>query len=273
MRLVNRKPSRGVRVLLGALPFVVALAIYMVGSHLRLSENPDDKLLPSLTSMGQAFFRLAFEEDPRSGDFILWTDTAISLWRIGTGMTISFLLALVLGVAIGFLPIVRATLAPFVAAFSLIPPITVLPILFIVAGLDEASKIALIVIGTAPVMIRAVAQSVTELPDELIVKAQTLGASTWQMVVRVVLPLAFPRLITATRLALVPGWIFLISAEAIASTSGLGYRIFLVRRFLAMDVILPYVLWITLIAWIIDRLLDLASRRAFPWAHTQGGAL
>jgi NitT/TauT family transport system permease protein len=273
MRLVNRKPSRSQRVLFGALPFVVVLAIYLIASHIRLAENPDDKLLPSLASMGQAFVRLAFEEDPRSGDYILWADTAISLARIGAGMAISVLLAVTLGIAIGFLPLVRATLAPFVAAFSLIPPITVLPILFIIAGLDEASKIALIVIGTAPVMIRATAQAVAEIPEELIVKAQTLGASTWQMIVRVVLPISCPRLITATRLALVPGWIFLISAEAIASTSGLGYRIFLVRRFLAMDVILPYVLWITLIAWIVDRLLDLLSRRAFPWANAKGGGL
>jgi NitT/TauT family transport system permease protein len=273
MRFVNRKPSRALAVFLGALPFVAVLALYMTGSQLRLAENPDDKLLPSLTGMAQAFLRLAFEEDPRSGDYILWADTAISLWRIGTGMAISVMLALVLGVIIGFLPLLRATLAPFVAAFSLVPPITVLPILFIVVGLDEASKIALIVIGTAPVMIRAVAQAVAEIPEELIVKAQTLGASTWQMILRVVLPLTFPRLITATRLALVPGWIFLISAEAIASTSGLGYRIFLVRRFLAMDVILPYVLWITLIAWIADRLLDALSRKAFPWANAKGAGL
>ena len=57
------------------------------------------------------------------------------------------------------------------------------------------------------------------------------------------------------RLGLVPAWIFLISAEAIASTGGLGYRIFLVRRYLAMDVIIPYVAWITLLAYSLDRML------------------
>ncbi len=93
------------------------------------------------------------------------------------------------------------------------------------------------------------------------------------MVTRVVLPQVLPNLITALRLGLVPAWIFLISAEAIASTSGLGYRIFLVRRYLAMDVILPYVVWITLLAFIIDRLLLIFSRRAFPWHHMGGQAL
>jgi NitT/TauT family transport system permease protein len=68
------------------------------------------------------------------------------------------------------------------------------------------------------------------------------------------------------RLALGPAWLFLIAAEAIASTDGLGYRIFLVRRYLAMDVILVYVAWITVLAFLLDRLLAAASRRLYPWA-------
>jgi len=93
------------------------------------------------------------------------------------------------------------------------------------------------------------------------------------MILRVVLPQVWPRLVTIVRLALVPAWIFLISAEAIASTGGLGYRIFLVRRYLAMDVILPYVAWITLIAFVLDRVLLVGSRRLFAWAHLKGGDL
>ena len=81
-----------------------------------------------------------------------------------------------------------------------------------------------------------------------------------------VLPQLLPRLLSGLRLSLGPAWLFLIAAEAIASTEGLGYRIFLVRRFLAMDVILPYVAWITLLAFHMDRLLAAASRRLFPWA-------
>jgi NitT/TauT family transport system permease protein len=88
-----------------------------------------------------------------------------------------------------------------------------------------------------------------------------------------VLPQIWPRLITAMRLGLVPAWIFLISAEAIASTGGLGYRIFLVRRYLAMDLIIPYVIWITFLAYSIDRLLYLFSRRVFRWAHLEGESL
>ncbi|MDU6672829.1 MAG: ABC transporter permease, partial [Bradyrhizobium sp.] len=69
------------------------------------------------------------------------------------------------------------------------------------------------------------------------------------------------------RLMIGPAFLFLISAEAIASDVGLGYRIFLVRRYLSMDVILPYVVWITLLAYIFDYALIWFGQRAFPWAY------
>ncbi|HCP03143.1 MAG TPA: lipid kinase, partial [Pseudomonas sp.] len=88
--------------------------------------------------------------------------------------------------------------------------------------------------------------------SEQLVKAQTLGANTSQIMVRVLLPQLMPKLIDAVRLSLGAGWLFLIAAEAIAATDGLGYRIFLVRRYMSMDVILPYVAWITLLAFLFD---------------------
>lgn len=265
MRIINRIPTRGQTIFLAALPFIALIMTYGIGSNIRLSENPADKVLPSLSQMAATMREYVLVPDKRTGEYMLWSDTYISLWRLWIGLGLAVLVALVAGVLMGFIPYIRALLSSFVAAFSLIPPITVLPILFIVVGLEELSKISLIFIGTAPLMLRAVALAVDDIPIEMIVKAQTLGASTWQMLTRVVLPQVLPKLIIATRFALIPAWIFLISAEAIAATGGLGYRIFLVRRFLAMDVILPYVAWITLLAWLMDTALTKLQRRAFPW--------
>ena len=273
MRITNRIPTRPVAILIGLLPFIGVISAYAVASHIRRLDNPADKLLPSLDQMAATFWRMAFVPDRRSGDLLLWGDTLDSLLRLGLGMGVSTALALFIGVAIGFIPYVRAGLAPFIASFSLIPPITILPILFIMFGLGELSKVMLIVVGTAPVMIRSLSQAVMDIPREMIIKAETLGAGVRQMIARVVVPQVLPKLITAIRLGLVPAWIFLISAEAIASTSGLGYRIFLVRRYLAMDVILSYVLWITLLAFLIDRALLLISRRLFAWNHLEGESL
>jgi NitT/TauT family transport system permease protein len=171
------------------------------------------------------------------------------------------------GLAIGAVPYVRSILAPFIGALSMIPPLAILPILFIVLGLGEVAKIALIVIGITPVVVRDLALRAGELPQEQLIKAQTLGASSWLLSTRVILPQLWPRLIDAVRLQLGCAWLFLIAAEAIASTEGLGYRIFLVRRYLAMDVIIPYVVWITLLAFSMDWGLRVMRARLFPWAE------
>jgi NitT/TauT family transport system permease protein len=265
-RLVNQRPTRGGMLVLSLMPFVLLIAAYLAASSARLSANPGDKLLPSPATLAATIHRYAVDEDERTGDVLLWTDTFASLKRLLVALGVSALLGVTFGVAIGVIPYLRATLAPFVAALSLIPPLAILPILFIVAGLGELAKVLLIIIGIAPVIVRDLAFRTQELPPEQMIKAQTLGASTWQLILRVVLPQTWPRLIDALRLSLGAAWLFLIASEAIASTDGLGYRIFLVRRYLAMDVILPYVAWITLLAYTMDALLRLLRSKAFPWA-------
>lgn len=265
MRLINRRPGRPAWLMLAVLPFALLLFLYLTGSAQRLAENPRDKLLPSMGQMAEAVQRMAFEPDKRSGDYLLWTDTAASLKRLGLGLGIAALAGLCLGILSGALPVFGAGLSPLLTVLSMVPPLAILPILFIVFGLDELSKVMLIVIGIAPVIARDLEQQARQIPAELLIKAQTLGANTWTLILRVVLPQLLPRLLIALRLALGSAWLFLIAAEAIASTDGLGYRIFLVRRYLAMDVILPYVAWITLLAWAMDYALRRLSRAAFPW--------
>jgi NitT/TauT family transport system permease protein len=268
-RLINQHPGRGASLALGVLPFVALLFIYVIASQMRLAENAGDKLLPSLSTIADTFHGYAFEEDVRSGKLLFWADTWASLKRIGSALLISAALAMVLATGIGVVPRLRALVSPMLSTVAMIPPLAILPVLFIVLGLEETSKIALIVIGIAPCVARDLALRVGELPKEQIVKAQTLGASTWQLVLRVVLPQLWPRLIDAMRLSMGSAWLFLIAAEAIASTEGLGYRIFLVRRYLAMDVILPYVVWITLLAVFADLGLRWLRARAFRWAEPE----
>jgi NitT/TauT family transport system permease protein len=264
---MNIAPGRAGRLFLAALPFVLIAVLYVAGSTERRAANPNDKLLPPVSEMVDAFYRSAFVPDRRTGEVVLWTDTAASLKRLLLGVGISTLAALCLGVAIGILPLANGLLGPFVGVLSMIPPMAVLPILFIVFGLGEVSKVVLIVFGIAPYMVRDLVLAVGGIPTEQLVKAQTLGGNTWQIAIRVVLPQILPRLVEAVRLSIGPAFLFLIAAEAIAAESGLGYRIFLLRRYLAMDTILPYVVWITLLAFLFDWLLAVLSRKAFPWAH------
>jgi NitT/TauT family transport system permease protein len=266
MRLINRQPGTVARAVLVALPFIVVFLAYVTASQIRLAENPSDRLLPAPATIAETAVRLFTEPDRRSGEILLWQDTSASLLRLFLGVSVSAALATILGLMIGLLPHVRAALAGFVAVVSMIPPLAILPILFIVFGLGELSKVVLIIVGILPFLIRDLSQRTIEIPHEMIVKAETLGASSWVIAIRVALPQILPRLIQAVRLSLGPAWLFLIAAEAIASDKGLGYRIFLVRRYLAMDVILTYVMWITALAFVMDLGLRWLGRRAFPWS-------
>ena len=268
-RAMNVVPPRGGRILLAMLPFFLIAIIYVIGSAERRAANPNDKLLPPVAEMAATTKRLAAEPDRRSGEYVLWVDTAASLRRLALGLGISALVGLSIGLTIGLLPVAGAGFGTLVAVLSMIPPMAMLPILFIVFGLGELSKVMLIIIGVTPTLIRDLSLEVSSMPREQLIKAQTLGASTWQVAIRVVLPQIMPRLLKCLRLMIGPAFLFLISAEAIASDVGLGYRIFLVRRYLSMDVILPYVAWITLLAYLFDLALVSIGRRAFPWAYVQ----
>jgi NitT/TauT family transport system permease protein len=270
MRWVNVRPSRRTGWLLGAVPLLLLLLAYLIASASRHAVNPADKVLPTPAAMFAAMRTMMADADPLTGKLIFWADTFASLERLGIALAICTLSALLVGMVLGVLPAARATFGALVTTIAVIPPIALLPILFIVFGLGETAKVALIVIGITPFLIRDLADHITALPREQMIKAQTLGASSWQLALRVALPQALPRLIAGVRLSLGPAWVYLISAEAIASDIGLGYRIFLVRRYLSMDIIIPYVIWISLLAIVMDVALAQLSRRAFGWAHEAG---
>ena len=264
-KLINLRPEPRWAWLVGLLPFLLILIIYILGSEARLAENPSDKLLPSFEKMGNTMHRMIFEPSKRSGEYLFWADTFSSLTRLGIGVFSAALLGLMIGLLSGALPLVGANISPLLTVVSLVPPLALLPILFIVFGLGELSKIVLIMIGITPIIARDIERQTREIPREQLIKAQTLGANSSQIIWSVLLPQLMPKLIDSVRLTMGTAWLFLIAAEAVASTDGLGYRIFLVRRYLSMDVILPYVAWITVLAFFFDVSLAWLSRKLFPW--------
>ena len=111
MRHINRHPTRGMRLTLVLLPFVILLAAYFLGSAVRLEANPQDKLLPGMQQMLDAMSRMAFTPDKRSGDYLFWMDTLVSLARLLTGLAIASLIGLCLGITAGVFPMWRCSLS------------------------------------------------------------------------------------------------------------------------------------------------------------------
>lgn len=258
-------PSFLFKIIFGLFPFIIILVLYFYNSHLRLLENPSDKILPSLNQMIEAVQRLAFEPDKRTEEYVLWVDTFSSLRRLAQGVFLASLFGLAFGLNMGLNRGLRSIFLPVITFISIIPPLALLPILFIAFGVDELAKVMLIFIGIGPVIARDLYNVTSKIPKEQIIKALTLGATELQVVLQVILPQIIPSLLTAIRLTMGPAWLFLIASEAIASTDGLGYRIFLVRRYLAMDVIIPYALWITFIGFSFDFILRKIISIKYAW--------
>ncbi|WP_230413430.1 ABC transporter permease [Zooshikella ganghwensis] len=262
---LHANPPVWLKRLLIVLPFILVVVVYLWASDARLAENPADKILPSLSQMGDAIQRMAFAPDRRTGEYLLWQDTLASLTRIVIGVGSALLVAILLGLNMGLFIGFRSVLLAFITMVAMVPPLAILPILFIAFGVDEFGKVALIFIGTFPVMTRDIYLAVIKIPREQLVKSLTMGASSMALAYRIILPQVLPRAIDSLRLSLGAAWLFLIASEAIAATEGLGYRIFLMRRYLAMDVIIPYVAWITLLGFTLDFLLSLLNRKVFSW--------
>ncbi|MBN1522990.1 MAG: ABC transporter permease subunit [Spirochaetales bacterium] len=264
---IHARPGFKLNILLALLPFLLLVGVYFFGSYYRLSINPDDKLLPSLPKMVNSVIKYAFTPDEDSGKLLMLDDTLSSLARIGTGILLSSSIGLFIGLYMGIFRGFKSLSLSFVNFISIIPPLAILPILFITFGVGDIGKIMLIFIGTCPMIIRDIYITVKKIPEEMITKSLTLGAKQHQIPWKIIFPQILPKLIDSVRLSLGAAWVYLIASESIASTNGLGYRIFLVRRYLAMDVIIPYVVWITLIGFLIDFGLIYVVKSRFPWYH------
>jgi NitT/TauT family transport system permease protein len=262
---IHAKPTRYHKIILAIIPFIIFITIYMSASYYRHAANPQDKILPTISQMGESVYRLAFVKDPRTEQYLLINDIFSSLRRLLIGIIAASTLGLLIGINMGLFRGFEALSSGFITVLSIIPPLAILPILFIMFGVDEFAKIFLIFIGTFPLICRDIYIYTKTIPQEQIVKSLTLGASQFRTTYSIIMPQIIPRLIDTTRLSFGSAWLFLIASEAIASTNGLGYRIFLVRRYLAMDIIIPYVILITLLGFLIDWLLKKIIKWKYSW--------
>jgi NitT/TauT family transport system permease protein len=257
--------------------FIAGIVIYAQFSISRHKENPEDRVAPSLHQLVQgvksSVLEPAEEDDPVDADApllmrmrhsMLWKDTVASARRFLIALAL-LIPAVLLGLHMAIFPYAGAMFQRFVLFFDKIVALSLLPILFIVFGIEEWSKIMLMVIGVAPTLILDTCNIARSVPREQIVKAFTLKSTNFDVAYRIVLKQVMPQIINSVRLNLKPLALFLFAGEMIASTDGLAYRIAIMRRHMGMDIILPYLLWVALLLFIVDAVLRLANRRLHPW--------
>ena len=194
-------------------------------------------------------------------------DIGMTVWRVLGGFVIAAALALPLGVMMGAYKPVEAFFEPFVSFARYLPASAFIPLLILWAGIGEAQKLALIFIGSFFQLVLMIAVTVGNTRRDLVEAAYTLGSSDASLVRRVLIPGAAPEIAETLRMVLGWAWTYVIVAELIGASSGIGHMITDSQALLATDQIIFGIIVIGLIGLVSDLLFKWANRRWFPWAQ------
>jgi NitT/TauT family transport system permease protein len=175
-------------------------------------------------------------------------------------------LALPIGLAIGYSPLLYALVSPFLAVLRPIPVIAYIPLAILWFGIGEFSKILLIAITSFLYMTVNTAAGVKAVPEDVIRAALSLGASRLQLFLLVILPESLPYIFAGIRVGAAVSWAVVVSAELIAAQQGLGYLIMDAATFFRIPAVYVGIALIGVIGFVIDRLISFAERRLVHWS-------
>jgi NitT/TauT family transport system permease protein len=244
-----------VRWLLRVLSVVTPLAGWLA---LSASGVVDENFLPSPAEVWSAGVEML-----RSG--VLLADAAASVRRVLLGFGLAVAISVPLGFAMGAFKAAEAAFEPIIGLVRYMPASAFIPLLIIWLGLGEPSKIALLVIGVVFFNTLMTADVVRRVPRELLDVSYTLGATRWEVLRKVVLPHSLPGVLDTLRVNAAAAWNFVVVAELVAASSGLGYRIVRAQRFLQTDRIFAVLVVIGLIGLALDVLLRLLRDWVGRW--------
>jgi NitT/TauT family transport system permease protein len=242
---------------LGALGVLLLLGGWTLVST---AMGSDSFLLPTPAATWDAAVELQ-----RSGE--LWSDFTASTRRIGIGYGISIGLGVVFGILVGSFRSVEAFLEPQMGLLRYIPASALTPLFLLWLGIDEAPKIALIVVGTVFFNILMVADVARSVPQELVNASYTLGAGRVTVLRRVILPHSYPGIIDVARVNLAAGWLMLVVAELLAAQEGLAFRVVRAQRFRDVDTMFALLIVFGIIGVVSDLCLRQLRRRTAPWSE------
>ncbi len=244
---------------IAAASFLLPIAVWCFMTY---SGRANALILPTPTHMFQAGVEMY-----RDGDLL--PDIKISVTRIGIGFLLSAVLAIPLGILMGAYKTAEAAHEPFVGFVRYVPVPALIPLVMVVAGIDEPAKILLIFLGTYFQMVLVVADVTRQVPKDLLNAARTLGSNRRQVLFNVLLPATLPGLLDTCRTMIGWAWTYLVIAEVVATSSGLGYSIMKAQRFSRADEIFVGIVILGLLGLATDMVFKIAQPRLLPWADAQ----
>lgn len=236
------------------IPIIIVIAWYMATTFNDIPVG----ILPTIPMVGDAFAEML-----KSGELL--TDLLISLVRVLKGFLLSAVLGIVLGSLIGMFPGVRELFVPMITIIRQIPIIAWIPLIIMWAGIEETSKVIIIVLAAFfPIMVNT-ESGIEQTPSGLIEVAKLYKLSPWETFVKVYLPHALPHILVGLKLGLGVSWMAVVASELIASTTGIGYKLNYARSMMQANKVLVCMIIIGLVGVIMDKLIGWLFKQFTPW--------
>lgn len=264
--MIRRPLEPRTRWILGAISLVVIVGAYTALAAHQKSINPSDTTIPSWPQLYEGLTQLA-GIDRRTGERWIVVDSLATGTRYFAGLGLAVLSGVLSGLYMGTYTQIEALLMPPLSAFAKVVPTAAMAVFFVLVGLDLEMYVTMIVFGVAPALAISVHLAARSIPQELVDKAYTLGASHAEVVWGVVFPAILPKVLDAIRLAIGPALVYLIAAEMLVGDEGFGYRIRLLQRRLDMNVVYLYIGFLAAFGFVMDHGLRLLSAWWCPWAE------
>jgi NitT/TauT family transport system permease protein len=196
---------------------------------------------------------------------ILIADVSVSFYRIVVGWLAATTVALPIGVLMGNYRIVEGALEPLISTVRYMPVVALIPLSILWAGIGDLQKILILFLGTFFQQSLMIMDNVKNIDINLIRAGQTLGFRNSEILRRIILPAALPAIWDTFRITIGWTWTYLVVAELVAASEGLGRRIMDAQRYLATDTILFGTLFIGLLGLLTDYAFKKSGQSMFRW--------
>ena len=198
-------------------------------------------------------------------DGSLWSHVGITIFRVFAGFIIGTAGAIVLGAMVGLYKKAEQLFDPMIQAFRSIPSLAWVPLFILWLGIGEASKVTMIAVGVFfPVYLNTVS-GITSVDRKLIEVGKMYGLNTFQMIRRIILPAALPSFLVGLRSGLGLGWMFVVAAELMGASEGLGYLLVLGQNTLSPEMIIASIILFAIIGKLTDWGLKQVEKRTLAW--------
>lgn len=198
-------------------------------------------------------------------DGSLWDHIGITLYRITVGFLLGTAIAVFIGALVGFYPFAQKLFDPILQAFRSIPSMAWVPLFILWMGISETPKIALIAVGVFFPTYLNLVSGIKNVDRKLIEVGKIYGFTHTQLITRIIMPASLPSFLTGLRGGLGVGWMFVVAAELMGASQGLGYLLVFGQNTTSPEVILASIVLFAILGKLTDALLAYLETRALHW--------